>query len=99
MADSYFTLTVDDNSPTVGYAPFRDTLGAPNLTAGWNPYYTGSGFSSGSNSSSVVSNIGNGTSLHLTASDGAQVAIQWNGEYSCNILTSSRIRVTRLCPL
>lgn len=91
MADSYFTLTVDDNSPAVAYAPFRDTLGAPDLSAGWNPYYTGTGFSSGSNSSgSAVSNIGNGTSLHLTTCDGAQVAIQWNGESSHQFsLTSS----------
>ncbi|KZT71800.1 hypothetical protein DAEQUDRAFT_706567 [Daedalea quercina L-15889] len=81
MADTLVSIAVDDNSPTIAYAPFGDTFGAPNLTAGWNPYYTGSGFSTGSNSSSssVVSNLGNGTSLRLTACDGAQVAIQWNG--------------------
>ncbi|KAH9935776.1 uncharacterized protein B0H18DRAFT_977253 [Fomitopsis serialis] len=81
MADTLFSITVDDNSPTIAYAPFGDTLGQPDVSAGWNPYYTGSGFSSGSNSSSssAVSNFGNGTSLHVTACDGAQVAIQWNG--------------------
>ena len=99
MANSYFTLTLDDNSPTVAYAPFRDTFGAPNLTAGWNPYYTGSGFSSGSNSSSVVSNIGNGTSLHLTACDAAQVAIQWNGEHTCDFSHTSFACVFHACTL
>ncbi|KAH9839208.1 uncharacterized protein C8Q71DRAFT_703803 [Rhodofomes roseus] len=81
MANTLVSIIVDDNSPTIAYAPFGDTLGEPNVTAGWNPYYTGSGFSSGSNSSSssVVSNLGSGTSLHVTACDGAQVAIRWNG--------------------
>ena len=80
MADLLTTITIDDTSPVISYSPFADTFSSPNTLEGWNPYYTASGFSSGSNSSSVVSNIGNGTSLHLTACDGAQVAIQWNGE-------------------
>lgn len=82
MAESVFPLTLDDTSPTIAYAPFADTFGLPNLTAGWNPYYTDSGFSTDSgpsSSSSGVSNIGNGTSLHVTAHDGAQFAIRWNG--------------------
>lgn len=83
MADTVFPVTLDDTSPTITYAPFADALSLPNLTAGWNSYYTVSGFSTdpgSSSSSSVVSNIGNGTSLHLTACDGAQFAIKWNGE-------------------
>lgn len=83
MADAVFPVTLDDTSPTITYAPFTDASSAPNLTAGWNSYYTASGFSSDpspSSSSSAVSNIGNGTSLHLTACDGAQFAIKWNGE-------------------
>ncbi|TFY69899.1 hypothetical protein EVJ58_g135 [Rhodofomes roseus] len=67
MANTLVSIIVDDNSPTIAYAPFGDTLGEPNVTAGWNPYYTGSGFSSGSNSSSssVVAIRWNGTAINV----------------------------------
>ncbi|CCL98691.1 uncharacterized protein FIBRA_00694 [Fibroporia radiculosa] len=82
MAVPVFPIIIDDTSPTVAYAPFADTYGTPNLTAGWNPYYTDLGFSSNTGSLSTgtgVSNVGAGTSLHLTAHDGAEFAIKWNG--------------------
>ncbi|KAI0949030.1 hypothetical protein AcW1_008745 [Taiwanofungus camphoratus] len=82
MAGTVFPITIDDTSPTVSYAPFADTFGVPDLLAGWNPYYTYSGFAAdpySSASGSSVSNVGNGTSLHLTACDSAAFAIRWNG--------------------
>jgi len=82
MADPVFPITLDDTSPTIVYAPFGDSFGVPDLSSGWNPYYTDSGFATDPgplSSGPGVSDIGNGTSLHLTASDGAQLAIKWNG--------------------
>ncbi|PCH36085.1 hypothetical protein WOLCODRAFT_140217 [Wolfiporia cocos MD-104 SS10] len=82
MAVPVFSITVDDNSPTIAYAPFADTFGPPNVTAGWNPYYSVSGFAEvygSSSSGSGVGNIGNGTSLHLTACNNAEFALKWNG--------------------
>ncbi|OBZ70850.1 hypothetical protein A0H81_09220 [Grifola frondosa] len=54
---------------------------APDLTAGWNPYYSDSGFATvDSGMGSVFGTaIGNGTSMHMTSCDGAALAISWNG--------------------
>ncbi|OJT15425.1 hypothetical protein TRAPUB_8013 [Trametes pubescens] len=83
MADPAFPLTIDDTSPIVLYQPFRDIFTAiPDLAAGWNQYYNISGFAqspSGVGTSIGASTVGNGTSLHLTASDGAELRIDWNG--------------------
>ncbi|KAI0675399.1 hypothetical protein C8Q78DRAFT_1114225 [Trametes maxima] len=94
MADPLFPLTIDDTSPVVLYAPFADTFGAPALAAGWNPYFTISGFSEtpSGQGADVRSAVGNGTSMHLTAHDGAALQINWNGESS--LLT----RAVRLAP-
>ncbi|KAI0066195.1 hypothetical protein BV25DRAFT_1515950 [Artomyces pyxidatus] len=72
MADT-FQLFVDDTSPSLSYFPFADTLGAPNPLAGWNPYYTGSGYAN------PPGEQGNGTSLHITSLDQASFALQWFG--------------------
>ncbi|KAI1795592.1 hypothetical protein LXA43DRAFT_970492 [Ganoderma leucocontextum] len=81
MADPVFSLTIDDTSPLVLYSPFADTFSQPQTGQGWNPYYTASGFASiDSGAGSPISPaIGNGTSLHLTAADGAALQIIWNG--------------------
>lgn len=83
MADPAFPLTIDDTSPIVLYQPFGDIFTAvPNLGAGWNQYYSISGFAqspSGAGTSVTASTVGNGTSLHLTTSDGAELRIDWNG--------------------
>jgi hypothetical protein len=68
-------IYIDDTSPTIAYYPFADTFGTPDLLAGWNPYYTGSGFAS------HQGQIGGGTSLHRTSLDGASASIQWNGAF------------------
>ena len=81
MADPIFPLTIDDTSPLVLFTPFADTFSQPQTSQGWNPYYTGTGFAtvdSGAGSP-VDSAIGNGTSLHITAADGAALQITWNG--------------------
>ena len=81
MADPLFTLIIDDTSPIVSYSPFADTFSTPNTASGWNPYYTDSGFAqfaSGAGSD-ITAAVGNGTSLHLTACDGAFMQISWNG--------------------
>ncbi|KAI0786650.1 hypothetical protein C8Q75DRAFT_808179 [Abortiporus biennis] len=69
-----FSITIEDDSPTVVYSPFADTFGTPNITSGWNPFFSGSGFAS--NSPDLV---GSGTGLHVTAADGASLTIGWNG--------------------
>ncbi|GBE80613.1 hypothetical protein SCP_0303280 [Sparassis crispa] len=81
MADPVFSVTIDDTSPTIQYAPFPDTFTVPALLSGWNPYYTNSGFATdpGPSSNASITDVGNGTSLHLTACDGAALAISWNG--------------------
>ncbi|CAA7260663.1 unnamed protein product [Cyclocybe aegerita] len=73
MADTYVQLTIDDSSPSVAYSPFRDTLGAPNPTAGWNPYYDPNGYAAS------PGQLANGTSLHITSLNGAALAVQWTG--------------------
>lgn len=66
-------ISVDDTSPSLSYYPLRDTFSAPNLTAGWNPYYDISGFAS------PLGQIGNGTSYHITSMDGASISMKWHG--------------------
>ena len=85
MADPVFSLTIDDTSPLVLYSPFPDTFGQPQTGQGWNPYYTDSGFASidSGAGSPISSAIGNGTSLHITAADGAALQITWNGACLC----------------
>lgn len=82
MADST-QLYVDDTSPCITYYPFGDTFGAPNTSAGWNPYYTGSGYAA------FQGQIGEGTSLHRTSLDGASFSLQWNGAYCFIFLQGS----------
>ncbi len=64
---------VDDTSPMITYFPFGDTLSTANLSAGWNPYFDGSGFLS------APGETGSGTSQHISARDGASLVIQWHG--------------------
>ena len=66
-------LSIDDSSPTIQYFPFADTLGQPNLLAGWNAYFTGSFFAA------TPGETGNGTSLHLTSHDGAAISLTFFG--------------------
>jgi hypothetical protein len=68
-----FELILDDTSPVINYYPFAETLGAPNLAVGWNSYFSNSGFLS------VLGETGNGTSMHVTSLDGAELTIQWFG--------------------
>lgn len=77
---NYVQFAVNDTSPTLFYSPFGDTLSTPNLSAGWNPYYTLSGFAT------VLGEVGNGTSLHITSNNGSFVLLQWNG-MSLQVLT------------
>ncbi|KAL0956634.1 hypothetical protein HGRIS_002768 [Hohenbuehelia grisea] len=67
------TFDVDDTSPSISYSPFADTLTTPNLLAGWNPYFDVSGFAA------APGDVGNGTSMHITALNGASVSLQWQG--------------------
>lgn len=74
MAET-FQIVIDDTSPCLSYFPFSDTLdGTPDLAAGWNPYFTDSGFPS------TLGAQGNGSSLHLTSLDGAAFSFNWTGE-------------------
>lgn len=73
MADNFLSIHVDDTSPAVAYAPFADTFGEPDLSAGWNPYYSVSGYAAS------LGRLGEGTSTHRTSLDGASLSIQWAG--------------------
>lgn len=75
---SSFAITIDDTSPTVVYSPFADTFAAPNLTAGWNPYFSDSGLAT----DPTIGQVGQGLSFHVTSADGASLAIRWNGKLS-----------------
>ncbi|KAI0048280.1 hypothetical protein FA95DRAFT_1098201 [Auriscalpium vulgare] len=72
MADT-FQLLIDDTSPVLSFFPFPDTLAAPDLLAGWNPYFTETGFAN------PLGEVGEGTSLHITSLDQAAFSIQWFG--------------------
>ncbi|KAJ7134976.1 hypothetical protein C8R43DRAFT_1021708 [Mycena crocata] len=71
---SVVQFSVDDSSPTISYFPFADTLGAPDLLAGWNPHWDDPGFSS-----ATTGSTGSGTSLHITGRNGASFQIKWKG--------------------
>ncbi|KAI8994010.1 hypothetical protein BD414DRAFT_411509 [Trametes punicea] len=82
MADAVFPVTIDDTSPLVLYSPFRDIFtGSPAITAGWNSFDTSSGFAESPSGpgSPLGPSVANGTSLHLTAADGAALQLSWNG--------------------
>ncbi|KAI0316500.1 hypothetical protein OF83DRAFT_1172824 [Amylostereum chailletii] len=73
MANTSFQLVLNDTSPTLSFFPISDTLGLPNLFAGWNPAFSLSGFAS------TQGELGNGTSSHVTALDSAAFSVQWFG--------------------
>jgi hypothetical protein len=65
-------------SPIIQYTPFGDTLVAANLTAGWNPYFTDSGFVT----TGIIGREGSGQSQHITSLDQASITLNWTGEFS-----------------
>lgn len=65
---------VNDTSPAISYSPFGDTLSTPNASAGWNPYYSESGFATAQGVQGV------GSSYHITSLDGASFTLAWIGE-------------------
>ena len=71
---SNIQLLIDNTSPEIAYYPFRDTFSTPELSLGWNPYYSISGFAT------IQGQIGNGTSSHITSLDGAALTFQWHGK-------------------
>jgi hypothetical protein len=79
-------IDVDDTSPTITYYPFGDTFGVPDPRAGWNPYYSGSGFAGSQDE------IGVGNSSHLTYLDGASFSVQWMGAYHFLLNLTSSLR-------
>ena len=74
-AETDIVIAIDDTSPTIVYTPFADDPTGPNLTAGWNSFYSETGFTP-----DPVSGQGVGTSLHVTSADGASLSVRWNGE-------------------
>ncbi|KAF9446217.1 hypothetical protein P691DRAFT_674052 [Macrolepiota fuliginosa MF-IS2] len=66
-------FSVDDTSPAVAYSPFADTFTFPDLSAGWNPYFVGTGFLTN------PGQTGNGLSQHITSRNNASVSISWHG--------------------
>ncbi|KAF8070052.1 hypothetical protein FPV67DRAFT_1667944 [Lyophyllum atratum] len=73
MESTNISLSVDDTSPSISYSPLGDTFSTVNLTAGWNPYFSESGFLK------VPDETGIGTSLHATSLDEAALSIKWRG--------------------
>ncbi|KAH0589586.1 hypothetical protein J132_06672 [Termitomyces sp. J132] len=66
------SFPVNDTSPTISYLPFTDTF-PPNLTAGWNSFFDGSGFATS------PQETGSGASSHITSHDQATLSITWRG--------------------
>ncbi|KAF5385911.1 hypothetical protein D9615_002628 [Tricholomella constricta] len=73
MANSTFPFPVDDTSPSILYLPLRDTFSTVNLTAGWNPVFSDTGFMQ------TPGETGVGTSFHATSLDDATISITWRG--------------------
>lgn len=72
----------------ISYSPFADIFSTPDLVKGWNPYFTDSGFASSQG------DAGKGTSLHITALDGAALSLQWIGASSH--ISGSMVSFTQL---
>lgn len=75
MAQSITAFSVDDTSPTIFYFPIGDTFSAPDLNAGWNPFFDISGYPT------ALGMTGNGTSYHVTSLGGASISIRWTGAH------------------
>ncbi|KAJ7594543.1 hypothetical protein C8J56DRAFT_927001 [Mycena floridula] len=73
MGESVIEIHVQDTSPTLTYFPFGDTFSTVDLQAGWNPYFTGSGFVT------TPGQVGQGTSAHITSKDEASVSVVFTG--------------------
>lgn len=73
MANTLYRFDIDDDSPEIAYFPFVNLEPSPNLTAGWQLLYTGSG------AATSPGQVGVGTSYHYTSLNGASLAVNWNG--------------------
>ena len=71
-----FVITIDDTSPTLVYSPLADPFGTPNLTAGWNPFYSATGYTP-----DPATGQGNGVSLHVTSANNASSTVEQNARF------------------
>lgn len=76
MAQSLSQFDIDDDSPEIAYFPFVNLEPSPNVTAGWQLLYTGSG------AAMSPGQLGVGTSYHYTSLNGASFMVNWTGMYS-----------------
>jgi len=74
-SNNSFIISIDDTSPTIAYSPFADTFSEPSLATGWNPFFNNTGLAD----PSAGAQTGSGTSLHVTAANGASLGVRWNG--------------------
>ncbi|KAG1900570.1 uncharacterized protein F5891DRAFT_298567 [Suillus fuscotomentosus] len=73
MAGSISQFYVEDDSPEIVYYPFVDTSLSPNVSAGWEQFYSVSGVASSPGQG------GEGYSAHITSLNEASFMIEWNG--------------------
>lgn len=73
MAGSTSQFYVEDDSPEIVYYPFIDTSLSPNVSAGWEQLYSGSG------AATSPGQVGVGDSVHSTSLNEASFMIKWNG--------------------
>ncbi|KAG2154362.1 uncharacterized protein EDB93DRAFT_1320066 [Suillus bovinus] len=73
MAGSTSQFYVEDDSPEIIYYPFVDTSLSPNISAGWEQVYSGSGVASSPGQDGI------GDSTHSTSLNEASFMIKWNG--------------------
>ncbi|KIY53087.1 hypothetical protein FISHEDRAFT_33860 [Fistulina hepatica ATCC 64428] len=66
-------LDVDNTSPTINYFPSTDVLSNTNISRGWVPFYSQSGYAS------TIGEVGVGQSYHITSRVGASLIIEWHG--------------------
>jgi hypothetical protein len=76
MAGSTSQFYVEDDSPEIVYYPFIDTSLSPNVSAGWEQLYSGSG------AATSPGQVGVGDSVHSTSLNEASFMIKWNGKHS-----------------
>lgn len=73
VAGNISQFYVEDDSPEIVYYPFVDTGLSPNVSAGWEQFYSGSG------AASSPGQVGVGISTHSTNLNEASFMIKWSG--------------------
>lgn len=86
--DNSFDVTIDDTSPTIVYSPSDDGLDASSSANGWVSCFASASTSLCNPSGESAET--NATTLHFTTTDGASIALDWNGECGRQTISERR---------